>query len=179
MNGPGASATAVLAGGDLRALSEDARSRPRLRANRNLHRMEDPVHRLLNAIEPGSYVRPHRHLEPPKAETVVVVSGALGLLVFDGGGAVVATALLRPAPGPFLADLPAGAWHSFVALEPGTVFFETKSGPYAPPSPSDLAPWAPEEGKEAADGLEGFWSGMIRKIHADFTESRENPLVAT
>jgi cupin fold WbuC family metalloprotein len=175
----GAPVQTVLGGGDLRALSDDARSRPRRRANRNVHRMEDPVHRLLNAIEPGSYVRPHRHLEPPKTETVVVVSGGLGLLVFDDGGAVLTTALLRPAPGRFLADLPAGAWHSFVALEPGTVFFETKAGPYAPPAPGDLAPWAPEEGEERAEGLEKYWSGMIRTIHADFTGTRENPCVAT
>ena len=179
MEGPGAPAPAVLGGGDLRALSDDARSRPRLRANRNVHRMEDPVHRLLNAIEPGSYVRPHRHLEPPKTETVLVVSGSLGLLVFDDGGQTLTTALLQPAPGTFLADIPAGAWHTFVALEPGTVFFETKSGPYTPPGPGDLAGWAPEEGNVTAAGLEGVWSGMIRTIHADFTGTRENPSVAT
>ena len=179
MGGPGAPIPAVLGGDDLLALSKDARSRPRLRANRNVHRMEDPVHRLLNAIEPGSYVRPHRHLDPPRTETVLVVGGALGLLVFDDGGRTLTTALLLPAPGAFLADIPSGAWHTFVALEPGTVFFETKSGPYAPPGPGDIAGWAPEEGNPTGAGLEGVWSGMIRKIHADFTQTRENPRAAT
>ena len=28
---------------------------------------------LARAIEPGSYVRPHRHLSPPKAETFVAI----------------------------------------------------------------------------------------------------------
>ena len=42
-----------------------ARSVPRLRAHHNLHDSpEAPAHRLLVAMEPGSYVRPHRHLDP-------------------------------------------------------------------------------------------------------------------
>lgn len=77
--------------GVLDALSAEARSRPRHRANGNLHAMEDPVHRLLNAVEPGTYIRPHRHLHPPKDETCLVVRGALGLVLFDESGAVAAT----------------------------------------------------------------------------------------
>ena len=75
----------LLARADLVRLSAEARLSPRRRRNRNLHEMGDVVHRLFNAIEPGSYVRPHRHLSPPKAETMVVVSGRLGLLVFSRG----------------------------------------------------------------------------------------------
>ncbi len=169
----------ILAGPDLAGLSEEARRRPRLRANRNVHEMADPVHRLLNAVEPGSYIRPHRHRSVPRDETAVVVSGTLGLLLFDDGGAITRTELLRPAPGPFLADLPAGVWHSFVSLEPGTVFFEVKAGPYAPPSPEDLAEWAPGEGEEEARGLERSWREMIRRVHANFTGTDENPMVAS
>jgi cupin fold WbuC family metalloprotein len=168
----------VLGGLDLEALSEEARRRPRLRANRNVHRMEDPVHRLLNAVEPGSYVRPHRHLSPPRDETVVVLSGALGLLLFDNAGQLTASEVLRPAPGPFLADVRAGEWHSFVSLKAGTVFFEVKAGPYVSPPPEDLARWAPVEGDEGAGEIEKGWRDMIRKIHADFAGKGENPSVA-
>ena len=36
---------------------------PRLRMNYNFHeRLDDPINRLLNAMEPGTYLRPHRHL---------------------------------------------------------------------------------------------------------------------
>lgn len=141
--------------GVLDALSEEARRRPRRRANANLHAADAPVHRLLNAIEPGSYVRPHRHLAPPKDETVVVVRGALGLVLFDGDGRVSAARFLRAGPGAaFGADLPAGTMHSFVALEPGTVFFEAKAGPYVAPSGDDVAPWAPAEGGPDAAAFE-------------------------
>ena len=139
----------------LDALSEEARRRTRRRANANLHAPDAPVHRLLNAIEPGSYVRPHRHLAPPKDETVVVVRGGLGLVLFDGEGRVSAAVRLGAGPdGSFGADLAAGTWHSFVALGPGTVFFEAKVGPYVAPSGDDLAPWAPAEGDAGALAFE-------------------------
>lgn len=141
----------VLSRDDLAALSAEARKRPRLRANRNLHAMEDPVHRLLNAIEPGSYVRPHRHLSPPKTETLVVVAGALGLVLFDDAGRVASAERLEAGGPRFLVDLPPDAWHSFVALAPGTVFFETKPGPYLAPVEGDLGGWAPAEGGVGAD----------------------------
>ena len=150
----------------LEALSAEARSRPRLRMNANLHAMEDPVHRLLNALEPGSYVRPHRHLDPPKDETYLVVRGALGLLLFEETGEVASTTLLSAGPdGTFGADIPAGVFHTVVALEPGTVFFEVKVGPYVPPSGADVPSWAPPEGDPAATAWE-------RELRARFAAGR-------
>ncbi len=142
---------------DLMRLSADARVSSRRRRNRNLHEMEDAVHRLFNAIEPGSYVKPHRHLDPPKAETMVVVQGRLGLLVFDEGGAVLETIVLEAGGETFGVDLPAGTWHSFVSLASGTVVFEAKEGPYVTPVDRDAASWAPPEGDPAAARLEAGW----------------------
>jgi cupin fold WbuC family metalloprotein len=148
---------------DLTSLSAEARLSPRRRQNRNLHEMDDAVHRLFNAIEPGSYVRPHRHLCPPKTETMVVVSGRLGLLVFDEHGAVQEKTVLEAGGATFGVDVPAGAWHSFVSLAPGTVVFEAKEGPYVPPGGSDSAVWAPEEGSpEAATQIE-IWHRLFEK----------------
>jgi cupin fold WbuC family metalloprotein len=141
----------------LHRLSKEAASSPRLRMNRNLHLMEDPVHRLFNAIEPGSYVRPHRHLHPPKTESMVLVSGRLGFLAFHDDGAVDERVILEAAGELFGVDVRAGVWHSFVSLAPGTVVFEAKAGPYAPPGERDTAPWAPPEGDPAAERLEAGW----------------------
>ncbi len=138
-------------------LSGAAREKPRLRANANFHEMSDPVHRFLNAIEPGSYVRPHRHAEPPRAETLVAVSGSMGLLVFDGAGRVVGTVVLAPGGETPVADIPAGVFHSLVGLLPGSVVLEVKAGPYLPPGECDLAPFAPAEGEAAAVG---YLSGL-------------------
>ncbi len=35
----------------------------------------DTLHRMLNAVQPDSYVRPHRHLDPPKAEAWILLQG--------------------------------------------------------------------------------------------------------
>ena len=44
------------------ALRAEAAASPRRRKNFNLHASpDDPIQRLCNAFEPGTYVRPHRH----------------------------------------------------------------------------------------------------------------------
>jgi cupin fold WbuC family metalloprotein len=76
----------------LDATSSKARGSARLRMNHNFHLSEaEPANRLLNAVEPGSYVTPHRHLDPAKDETFVVVRGRFGLVCFDESGAVTLT----------------------------------------------------------------------------------------
>lgn len=154
----------LLDGSVLDALSREARKSPRRRLNANVHAMDDRVHRLLNAIEPGSYVPPHRHLAPPKAETIVVVRGALGLVLFHADGAVQETQLLGGGPGgTFGADVPAGVVHSFVSLEEGTVFFEVKEGPYVAPAAGDRPAWAPPEGTPEAVAYEAALRGLFER----------------
>ena len=51
-----------------------AKQSPRLRMNYNFHEhSDDPVNRLLNALEPGTYLRPHRHLNPKKDEIFLLL----------------------------------------------------------------------------------------------------------
>jgi cupin fold WbuC family metalloprotein len=129
----------------------EARNSPRGRRNRNFHRDDgQPANRLLNAIEPGSYVMPHRHLDPNKDETMVVLRGRLGLVEFDDDGRVDATRVLGPGLDVLGVDIAHGTWHTVFALEPGTVFFEAKAGPYAPLTADEKAPWAPAEGAPEA-----------------------------
>jgi cupin fold WbuC family metalloprotein len=124
-----------------------AATTPRGRKNYNFHRSEtDASHRLLNAIEPGSYIQPHRHLDPAKDETLLVVSGRLGAVVFDEAGSVVDTAVLAAGGDCCGINLLHGTYHTVLALEPGTVFFESKAGPYRPLDMAEQAPWAPVEG---------------------------------
>lgn len=132
-------------------VSAEARASPRGRKNRNFHPADDfPAQRLLNAIEPGSYVAPHRHLDPNKDETMIVLRGRLGLVIFDAAGGVVKTSVLANADGAIGVDIPHGSWHTVLALEPGTVFFEAKAGPFQPLATGERAPWAPQEGDAAA-----------------------------
>lgn len=130
--------------------SRAARQSARLRRNHNFHAADDDAsHRLINAMEPGSYVMPHRHLHPDKDETFVVLRGTFGLLLFDDTGAVFEARLLRAGGAALGANVPHGVWHSLVSFEPGGVFLEAKGGPYAPLTVEERAPWAPPEGDPA------------------------------
>lgn len=123
-----------------------ARGSPRRRRNHNFHRGDaDACHRLLNAIEPGSYVVPHRHLDPEKDETFVVLRGRFGVVMFDDDGAVTHRVVLDGAGPTCGVTIPHGTFHSVVALAPGSVFLEAKAGPYLPLTPPERAPWAPDE----------------------------------
>ena len=132
-------------------LTAEAQANPRLRKNLNVHPADDfCCHRLFNAIEPGSYIRPHRHLDPVKDETFVVIRGRLGIIEFDDDGTVTATALLDAYGGAVAVDIPHGRFHAAVSLAPGTIFFEAKTGPYLPLAEAEKSPWTPEEGSPGA-----------------------------
>lgn len=141
----------------LDTLSAAAGDSPRRRRNLNFHPRDDSAcHRLLNAMEPDSYVRPHRHLDAEKDETFVVLRGRFGVVTFDDTGRVTSARVLAPAA-TMGVTLPAGTWHSIVALEPGSVFLEAKAGPYLPLDEAEKAPWAPGEGEAGARAfLEGL-----------------------
>ena len=131
----------------LAEVSAEAKQAPRRRKNRNFHPADDyPGHRLLNAIEPDSYVMPHRHLDPAKDESIVCLRGRLGIVVFGPSGEVDRNIALSPAGENVGVDIPHGVYHSVLALESGTVFFEAKAGPYVPLAGDEKAPWAPVEG---------------------------------
>lgn len=145
-------------------LCAEAAASPRRRKNRNFHpHDEHPGHRLLNAMQPDSYIPPHRHLDPNKDETFVVLRGLLGLVLFDDAGAVIRTVKVGPGGAAIGVDILHGTWHTAIALEPGTVFLEAKAGPYLPFTPAERAPWAPvENAPEAAAYLTALKSRIPR-----------------
>jgi len=135
--------------GELRALCREAAAAPRRRAHQLWHADHaDAVQRLAMALQPGTYVRPHRHADPPKWETMLLVRGRVALLTFDDAGAVLDRVELSQGDGSAVIETPAGVWHSLVALAPDSVLFEFKQGPFAP---SEFADWAPAEDDAAAD----------------------------
>lgn len=137
---------------DLNALIDRARQGTRRRQNLNIHQaLDDPINRLLNAVEPDSYIRPHRH--PDKVETLLAVAGRFEVIFFDERG-TLSTRVPLGGEGAVLVEYPANAWHSLIALEPGSSFFEVKAGPYAPTNPEDfLAGWPLENSAGVAEAL--------------------------
>jgi cupin fold WbuC family metalloprotein len=141
---------------DLDALAAAAQRGARRRQNRNLHpALTDPVQRLLNALELGSYVPPHRHAIPAKWELMALLTGRAVLLTFNDAG-VVQERIDLDAGTPVI-EVPPATWHTLAALLPHTVLLEVKPGPYVPVASVDVAPWAPEEGSPDAVALESWF----------------------
>ena len=113
--------------------------------------IDDPLRRMFNALQPDSYVRPHRHAPPSDREAWLVVRGALALVLFDDAGFCRRSIRLGAASSAFGVDFLGDTYHGVVVLEPDTVIYEVKLGPYAP-NEKDLAPWAPGEASSAAPG---------------------------
>lgn len=136
----------------LNGLVASAQISARLRQHQNIHSgFDEPCQRLFNAIEPGSYIRPHRHATVAREELLVAVRGLMALVTFDDFGVV--QQVVRFGTEKYGADLavggelPSQTWHTVLALVPGSVLLEVKAGPFDPNQPKDLAPWAPAEGE--------------------------------
>jgi len=135
-------------------VSLEAAASPRLRKNFNFHGSDsDSCHRLLNAIEPHSYLAPHRHLDPGKDETMIVLHGRLGIVLFDEAGKILQTHVLEAGHAICGITIPHGVFHTLVSCQAGSVMFESKAGPYLPLGEDERASWAPAEG---GDGVETY-----------------------
>nr|BFD44286.1 WbuC family cupin fold metalloprotein [Pseudomonas sp. FFPRI_1] len=128
-------------------LAEKAAANPRGRQHHNFHAMEEPCHRMAVGLQPSTYVPPHRHLSADKAETLLVLKGRLGVLIFDEAGQVLGKRVLQAGGDCVGVDLPAGVFHGLVVLEPDSLMFECKAGPYRPVGEGEQAGWAPREGE--------------------------------
>ena len=128
-----------------------------------LHRtQESPVQRMLNFFQPGTFVQPHAHPLPGQTETIHVIRGAIGFILFEPDGKIRETRQLL-ANGVGLIDIEPGIWHGMVCLEPDTVVLEIKKGPYDAATDKIFAGWAPSEGD---DGVESY----LEKMEALFAE---------
>jgi cupin fold WbuC family metalloprotein len=68
--------------------------------NYNFHQSaEENPHRFLNVLLKGTYVRPHRHLTPPKAESFLILEGVIEVFLFDDAGVVTIAIASASIPG--------------------------------------------------------------------------------
>ena len=135
----------------IESVLEQARQSPRRRMNFNFHpSLDDNPHRFLNVMLEGTYVTPHRHRDPPKAEAFVVIEGEVALIQFADSGEMLSAHRLGVGAPAYGIDLEPGVWHSLVVLSEYAVVYEVKPGPYSPATDKEFAPWAPREGDPAA-----------------------------
>ena len=131
----------VISDGLFQRVAKLAHESARKRMNYNFHESAvDNPHRFLNVLLKGTYVQPHRHADPPKAESFLVLGSgtvtqrySLGVDSTDGEGHMWGV------------DLPPGVWHTIVARTERVICFEVKPGPWQAASDKEFAEWAPRE----------------------------------
>ena len=110
-------------------VSEQAKESPRLRMNYNFHQsLDEKCHRFLNAVELGTEVPIHRH--PTKDETFVILRGKVRVTTHRDDGAIIEDVVLCANEGRYGVNIPKGVWHTIEAMEPDSVIFECKEGPF-------------------------------------------------
>ena len=99
--------------------------------NLNFHQsLDEKCHRFLNAVEPGANIPVHRH--PEKEESFVVLRGRIRVITYNDDGTIIENIVLNPSEGRYGVNVGKNVWHTVEALEPGSVIFECKEGPYVP-----------------------------------------------
>lgn len=126
--------------------AKQAKASARRRKNYNFHSSaEDTMHRMLNSLEPGTYIAPHKHQNPDKHEAFIILRGAIMLIVFDEEGHITDYVVMQAGSPMYGAEVGPGVYHTLVCLAPGSVLYELKDGPWHPATDKQFAPWAPAE----------------------------------
>lgn len=146
-------------------LTTQAKNSPRKRMHYNFHpKLDDAVQRLCVAMEPGTYIRPHRHSEPGKWELFIILRDSATILFFDDEGQLTERTTISTDSTHGI-EIPSNIWHTVAVSEPSTILLEIKPGPYSPIADHDFAEWAPEEGTDETVKYETwFHSAKIGSI---------------
>ena len=110
-----------------------------------------------NVLQPGTYVRPHRHRRNGSGTGFE----AIGLLLFNSEGEIQQQLHLS-AKGPTHGiEIAEDQFHTLVALEADSVIFELKQGPYQPAQDKDFLYGFPQEGTTEATVQESQWRDLL------------------
>ena len=148
----------------LTTLCDEAMVSDRKRKNYNFHEHAETVQRFLNVLQPGTYVRPHRHVRPEGVngfEFFLVLQGAIGMVMFDDDGTVLRYEALEARGEQYGIEIPEGVYHTLVVLEPNSVILELKEGPYQPAVDKDFLQQFPAEGRVECVNYVRAWEGLF------------------
>jgi cupin fold WbuC family metalloprotein len=136
---------AAIGDSELDTLKAAVRASAKRRARINAHPDdEDALHEMIIAIDPTSYVRPHKH--PGKSEAFHIIEGEVDIVVFADDGEIDRVVPLG-APGggrPFYYRMSKPFFHTLIIRSETLVVHEITTGPFRPDA-TVFADFAPEE----------------------------------
>jgi len=142
--------------------SKKAKNSPRLRMNFNFHKEDSAtLQRMLNAMEPGTYIQPHKHENPDKVEAFFALRGRILVVEFSNEGEIIEHIVLDAIKGNYGVEIPPRTWHTLISLDFGSVAYEVKDGPYNVIVDKNFAPWAPPEGDK---NCTIYINGILEKL---------------
>ncbi|MBU1011838.1 MAG: WbuC family cupin fold metalloprotein [Bacteroidetes bacterium] len=143
-------------------LIQEATKSDRKRKNFNFHQhFSDRIHRMIHATNPETYVQPHKHENPDKMESFIILKGRVLIIEFSEKGEIIDHLILDPIIGNYGAEIPAKTWHTLLTLEPDSLVYEIKDGPWDASDDKNFATWAPSEGEA---GCAEYNNSLLRKL---------------
>jgi len=140
----------------------EAANSERKRKNLNFHQyFSDRIHRMIHATNPETYVQPHKHENPDKLETFIILKGRVLVIEFSEKGELIDHLILDSAIGNYAAEIPPKTWHTLLTLEPDSLVYEIKDGPWDASDDKNFAVWAPSEGEA---GCAEYNNSLLRKL---------------
>jgi cupin fold WbuC family metalloprotein len=108
---------------------------------------------MIIAIEPASYLRPHRH--PGKSEAFHIIEGKVDVVVFRDDGEIAQIVSLAEKGGarPFYYRMSEPLFHTLLVGSDLLIMHEITNGPFRPEGTA-YAEFAPAEGEPAADAYQ-------------------------
>lgn len=130
---------------ELNTLKAAVKASVKRRARINAHPdAEDALHEMIIAIDPASYIRPHKH--PGKSEAFHIIEGEVDIIVFSDEGAIERIVPLGP-PGsrrPFYYRMSTPFFHTLIIRSGILIVHEITNGPFRPEA-AVFADFAPDE----------------------------------
>ena len=142
------------------ALKASAKRRARINTHPD---GEDTLHEMIIAIEPGSYIRPHKH--PGKSEAFHIVEGEVDIVVFKDDGEIDQLVRLG-APGSgrsFYYRMSQPFFHTLIVRSDVLIVHEITNGPFRPEE-TIFADFAPDDSEPR--NFEAYQAELIRRVAA-------------
>ena len=149
---------------ELETLKAAVKASAKRRARINTHPDgADTLHEMIIAIEPSSYIRPHKH--PGKSEAFHIVEGEVDIVVFKDDGEIDQLVRLG-APGSgrsFYYRMSQPFFHTLIVRSDVLIVHEITNGPFRPEE-TIFADFAPDDSEPR--NCEAYQAELIRRVAA-------------